>query len=74
MTDFQNVNCFVFERRFTKCRQCVFITQSKSNKASDLYDALFGNFAYLHNLYAAIELHTNFVLIHFGSQLMFPDR
>ena len=34
-----------------------------------IVDALFGPFAYLHNLYTAVELHTNFVLIYFGSQL-----
>ena len=31
-----------------------------------IVDALFDNFTYLHNLYMVIELHTNFVLIHFG--------
>ena len=34
-------------------------------------DALLGNFAYVHNLYSAVELHTNFALLHFGSQLLF---
>ena len=29
-----------------------------------IVDALFGNFAYLHNLYTVVELHINFVLIH----------
>ena len=33
-----------------------------------IVDALFGNCAYLQNLYTVIELHTNFVLIHFESQ------
>ena len=28
-----------------------------------------GDFAYPHNLYIAVELHTNFVLIHFGTFL-----
>ena len=31
-------------------------------------DALFGNFAYLYNLYTVVKLHTDFVLMHFGSQ------
>ena len=47
----------------SKCHQCVFMTQSQSNQASD-DDALFCNVAYLHNLYTVVELHTNFVLIH----------
>ena len=33
-----------------------------------IVDALFGYFAYLHNLYTVVELHTNFVLLHFESQ------
>ena len=33
-----------------------------------IVEAVFGNFEYLHNLYTVGELHTNFVLIHFGSQ------
>ena len=51
MADFQNVSYFVFEQsigfhkaviqnlhmyNFSKRRQCIFLTQSKSNKASDL--------------------------------------
>ena len=50
-TDFQNVSCFVFEQSIvfhiatiqnvydvtiSKRRQCVYITPSKSNQASDL--------------------------------------
>ena len=34
-------------------------------------DALLGNFAYLHSLYTVVELHTNFVLIHFERQPIF---
>ena len=33
-------------------------------------DALFGYFAYLHSLYTVVEVHTNFVLLHFGRQPM----
>ena len=33
-----------------------------------IVDALFDNFRYLHSLCTVIELHTNFVLIHFGRQ------
>ena len=33
-----------------------------------LVDTLLDNFAYLHSLCAVVELHTNFVLIHFESQ------
>ena len=46
----------------SKCHQCVFMMQSQSNQSSD-DDALFGNVAYLHNLYTVVELHTSFVLI-----------
>ena len=33
-----------------------------------IVDALFGNFAYLFSLYTVVELHKNFVLIHFERQ------
>ena len=33
-----------------------------------IVDALFGCFVYLHSLYTVVELHTNFVWIHFGRQ------
>ena len=49
----------------SKRSQCVFLKQSG---IGFMVDTLFGNFAYLHNLYTAVELHTNFVLIHFESQ------
>ena len=35
-----------------------------------IVDALFGNFAYLSNLYTVVELRRNIVLIHFESQPM----
>ena len=36
-----------------------------------IVDALFDNFAYLHNLYTIVELHTNIVFLHFVSQPVF---
>ena len=47
---------------------CIFNVVKMLSSIGFIVDALFGNFAYLHNLYTAVELHTNFVLIHFGSQ------
>ena len=37
-------------------------------------DALFGYFAYLHNLYTAVELYTNLILIYFGSQPLTSNK
>ena len=34
-----------------------------------IVDALFGYCAYLHSLYTVVQLHINFVLIHFRRQL-----
>ena len=45
---------------------CIF-TQKQSGIGFKV-DALFGHFAYLHSLNTVVELHTNIVLIHFGSQ------
>ena len=53
----------------SKHSQCVFLKQTKSNQKSDLQ--LIGNFAYPHNLYTVVELHTSVVLIHFESQTLF---
>ena len=39
-----------------------------------MVDILFGYFAYLHSLYTVVELHTNFVLIHFGRQPIFQPK
>ena len=46
----------------------IFNPVKKQSAIGFIVDALFGNFAYLHNLFTAVELHTNFVLIHFESQ------
>ena len=47
---------------------CIFNAVKIQSGIGFIVDALFGNFAFLHNLYTVVELHTNFVLIHFGSQ------
>ena len=47
---------------------CIFNAVKKQSGIGFIVDALFGNFAYLHNLYAVVELYANFVLMHFGSQ------
>ena len=77
--DFQNVNCIMFEQSIvykiytmytiSKRCQCVFLTPKSVKMQSGIgliVYALFGNFAYLHNLYTVVELHKHFVLIHFG--------
>ena len=48
----------------------IFKAVKKQSSTRFIVDALFDNFAYLHSLYTVVELHTNFVLIHFGRQLM----
>ena len=81
---FQNVTCFVFEPTivflnaplknlynvlyFKTLSVCIFNAVKKQTSIGFIVDALFGNFAYLHSLYTIVELHTNFVLIHFGRQ------
>ena len=47
---------------------CIFKAIKKQSGIEFIVDALFDNFAYLHYLYTVVELHTNFVLIHFESQ------
>ena len=47
-----------------------FNSVQKQSGIGFIVDALFGNFPNLLNLYTAVELHTNIVLIHFESQLM----
>ena len=47
---------------------CIFNAVKKQSGTGFIADALFGNFAYLQNLYTVVELHTNIVLIHFESQ------
>ena len=64
----QNIKMFNILKRL----QRVFLTLSK--KIGFIIDALFGNFVYLHNLYTVVELHTNYVLIHFKRQLLLDFR
>ena len=47
---------------------CNFNAVEKQSGIGFIVDALFIIFAYLHSLYTVVELHTNFVLIHFGKQ------
>ena len=47
---------------------CISNAVKKQSSIGIIVDALFANFAYLHNLYSVVELHKNFVLIHFESQ------
>ena len=47
---------------------CIFNVVKKQSGIGFTVDVLFGNFAYLHKLNKIVELHTNFVLIHFESQ------
>ena len=47
---------------------CIFNTVEKQSVIGFIVDVLFGNFAYLHKLNKIVELHTNFVLLHFESQ------
>lgn len=44
----------------------IFNAVTKQSDYGFVVDALFGNFAFLLSLYTVVELHTNFVLIHFG--------
>ena len=84
VADFQNVICFEFEQSimflkatiqniynvyyFKTPLMCIFNAVKKQSGIEFIVDALFGNFAYLHNLYAVVELHTNFALTYFESQ------
>ena len=55
---------------FKTSSMCIFNAVKKQSGIGFIADALFGYFAYLHSLYTVIELHTNFVLIHFERQPM----
>ena len=77
MAVFLNVSCFVFEQSivfqniyniFYFKTSSIFNSVKKQSGIGFVDDALFGYFIYLHSLYAAVELHINFVLIHFGRQ------
>ena len=39
---------------------CIFNAVKMQSGTGFIADALFGNFAYLHNLHTVIELHTDF--------------
>ena len=47
---------------------CIFNAVERQSSNGFMVDALFGNFAYLLNLYTVVELFNDFVLIHFESQ------
>ena len=50
-----------------KRRQYVFLTAVKKQSGIGfIFDALFGYFVYTHSLYTVVELHTNFLFMHFG--------
>ena len=53
---------------------CIFNAVKKQSGIGFIVDALFGYFAYLHCLYTVVELHTNFVLIHFGRQPFYQTK
>ena len=84
MADFQNNSCFVFQQSIVFLKVAIqnyynvyyyktpsiSIFNAVENQSCNgfIVDALFGNFAYLHNLYTLVELHKNFALIHFENQ------
>ena len=47
---------------------CIVNAVKKQAGIGFIVDALFDNFAYLHNLYTVVELHMNFLYIHFEGQ------
>ena len=87
LADFQNISSIAFEQSivfhkvavqniynvyyFKTSSMCIFNAVKKQSGIGFLVDALFGNFADLHNLYIVVELHTNFVLIHCESQPLY---
>ena len=78
---FQNVSCFVFKQSivfhnsavqniynvfyFKTPTMCTFNAVKKQSGIGFIVDALCDNFTCLHSLYTVVELHANFVLIHF---------
>ena len=84
MATYQNNSCFEFEQSsvylnasvqniynvfYSKTSSMyIFNAIKKQSGIRFIVDALFGYFAYLHNLYTVVQLHTNFVLIHFETQ------
>ena len=81
---FQNFSCFAFEQSivfhnvtvqyiynvfyFKTSSMCIFNAVKKQSGIGFIVDALFDYFTYLHSLYTVVELHTNFILIHFERQ------
>ena len=55
---------------FKTSSMCIFNAVNMKSGIGFIVDALFGNFAYLHNLYTVVEVHTILVLIHLESQPM----
>ena len=69
--DFQNVSCFVFEQSimfhkaavqniynvydFKTLSTCIFDAVKKQSGIVFIVDAMFGNSAYIHNLYTVVE-------------------
>ena len=51
------LQCILFQSVVNR----IFNAVKKQSGIGFIADALFGNFAYLHNLYTVIELHANFV-------------
>ena len=78
MAALQNVSCIVFQKAavqniynvfyFKTSSMCILNTIKKQSGLRFIVDVLFGYFTYLHSLYTVVELHTNFVLIHFERQ------
>ena len=56
---------------FKTSSMCIFNTVKKQSGIRLIVDVLFGYFAHLHSLYIVVELHTNFVLVHFGRKPYF---
>ena len=54
---------------FKMSSMCIFNAVKKQSGIGFIVDALFGCFVYLYSLYTIVELHTNFVLIHFRRQI-----
>ena len=50
------------------CIRNVYNAVKKQSGIGFIVDALFDYFIYVRSLYTVVELHTNFVLIHFGRQ------
>ena len=67
MVAFQNVSCFVFEQGMVFHNAAVQIIYNVFHDLMCIFNAIKKK-TYIHSLYTVEELHTNFVLIHFGRQ------